>query len=178
MFSNVGLTGKVDAGGNLKLGSTGAGGGPVFNMTGTVSGSTLSNGSFTLTGHCTVQGTITGGQYPPLDGTYAGSLKSQVTGQSFTMSATLDQSSAPNSSGLLSLTGAVNVNGYPCISSASTPIDVGFVGDSFGVYPSQSPALGWTGVLSLDGRTLAIDYGFSTSGNCNQDYGSGTLALQ
>ena len=179
-FSGVALSGTVDASGNLKLG-TAAAGNPVFAMTGAVSGSTLSNGSFTLGGACNTQGTITGVEYPALDGTYSGTLTSQVTGQSFTVSAILGQSSAPNSSGYLGLAGTGNVTGYSCISSAATPINTSYIGNYFNasLSPSSSETLGLLATLSPDGKTLAISYGFSLSGSrCNEDYGGGTLTLQ
>jgi hypothetical protein len=180
IFHNVALTGTVDANGNLKLG-TATGGNPAFAMTGTASGSNLSNGSFTLTGTCSAQGTITGTEYAPLDGTYAGTLTSQATGQSYGVTTTLDQSNVPNSSGYLNLTGAMSVSGYPCISSGSTPISSTFLGNEFnaGMNPSPNATLSWSGILSPDGKAIAIDYGFTLSGSsCNDDYGTGTLTLQ
>jgi len=180
VFNNVALTGTVDADGNLKLG-TAVGGIPDFAMTGTVSGSTLSNGSFTLSGTCTAQGTITGTEYASLDGTYAGTLTSQATGQSYAVTTTLDQSNVPNASGYLNLTGTVSVSGYPCISSGTTPISSTFLGNVFnaGVNPSPNATLGWSGTLSPDGKTIEIDYGFTLNGSsCNDDYGTGTLTLQ
>lgn len=180
VFNNVALIGTVDADGNLKL-STPAGGNPVFAMTGTTSGSTISNGSFMLSGTCTTQGAIAGTEYAPLDGTYAGTVTSQDTGKSYAVTTTLDQGSVPNSSGYLDLTGLVSVSGYPCISSGSTPISSTFLGDEFfaGANPSPNGTLGWSGILSSDGKTLGVDYGFTLSGSpCNDDYGTGTLTLQ
>jgi hypothetical protein len=180
VFYNVALTGTVDSDGNLKL-STAAGGNPNFAMTGTASGSTISNGNFTLSGTCTAQGTITGTEYAPLDGTYAGTVTSQATGKSYAVTTTLDQGSVPNSSGYLNLTGAVSVSGYPCISSGSTPLSSTFLGNEFnaGVNPSPNGTLGWGGILSPDGKTIEISYGFNQSGSsCNGDFGTGTLTLQ
>jgi len=180
-FGAEALTGTVDADGNLKLGPPASGSPESFTMTSTVSGSTVSNGSFSLNCVSTVKGTITGTEYPPLEGTYSGTVTSQVTGQSFTMSATLDQSSAPNSDGYLGLTGTVGVTGYPCISSAAMPISSNFVGNEFwaGLNPAPNATLGWAGTLSPDGKTLAIGYGFTLNGSgCNGDFGTGTLTLQ
>lgn len=180
VFYNVALTGTVDADGNLKLG-TAAGATPDFAMTGTASGSTISNGSFTLTGTCSAQGTITGTEYAPLDGIYAGTVTSQATGQSYAVTTTLDQSNVPNASGYLNLTGTVSVSGYPCFSSGATPLSSTFLGNEFnaGMNPSPNATLSWSGTLSPDGKTLEIDYGFNQSGNsCNDDYGTGTLTLQ
>ncbi|MGO9519428.1 MAG: hypothetical protein ACLPND_20520 [Candidatus Korobacteraceae bacterium] len=183
VFYNVPLTGTVDGGGNLKLG-TAAGAIPAFAMTGTASGSNLSNGSFTLSGTCTAQGTITGTEYAPLDGTYAGTVTSQGTGQSFTISAHLDQSSAPNTDGYLGLGGTVDVTGDSCLSSGGgTPISLSgsYLGNNFNtdLTPSSNQTLALTGTLSLDGKTLEINYGvYPGSGSCNDDWGTGTLTLQ
>jgi hypothetical protein len=182
---DVALTGQVDANGKLTLSSP-ASTIPAFTMSGSVSGSTISGGSFTLacsSSGSTAQGTITGIEYPPLNGTFAGTLTSQLTGQSFTLSATLNQSGAPNSNGLLSLAGTVNVGGYSYIPSAAMPIpsDFTFVGNDFGVYPTASggEALYLTVALSSDGRTLGVTYGtFPSGGGLTQDYGTGTLTLQ
>lgn len=184
IFNGVVLTGTVDTSGNLKLG-TAAGGSPAFAMTGTVSGAAISSGSFTLECNTstTVQGTITGIEYPPLDGTYSGTLTSQVTGQSFTMAMAPNQSSAPNSNGVLSLTGTVNVSGYSYISptAMSFPTGFTFVGNAFAmdVNSSSGEALYLAATLSPDGRTLQVTYGtFPSGGGLTQDYGTGTLSLQ
>jgi hypothetical protein len=182
---NRSLTGIVDADNNLTLGSTVPNGGPVFTMTGTVSGGTLSDGSFTLTGSCAAQGTVTGTEYPALDGTYAGTLTSQTTGQSFAVSAILDQTAAPNSGGAFYINGAINFTGYPCLTSATaaTPIDANswFIGDSFWIYMNGAPGgnFNLSGTLLPDGKTFAVSYGFYLVGSsCSGDYGIGTLTLQ
>jgi hypothetical protein len=180
MFSNVALAGTVDAEGNLKL-STAPNAIPSATMTGTVSGSSLSNGSFAISGDCTTQGTMTGIEYPAVNGTYSGTVTSQASGQKFTVTATLDQSTAPNSAGLLVLTGTAIVNGYSCVPSSAAAIGATFVGDDFFLELSHSPSgiLGWSGSLSPDGKTLGINYGFSPATNtCNDDFGSGMLTLQ
>lgn len=180
---NEALTGTIDTGGALKLG-TAIAGNPAFAMTGTVSGSTLSNGSFTLAGACTTQGTVTGVEYPPLDGTYSGELTSKVMGQSFSVSEDLKQNSAPNSNGDLGLGGTVNVTGYACASSGNAALfalNSTYLGSFFSanLTPSSGATLFLLNTLSPDGKTLQINYGFAQSGNsCNGDYGSGTLTLE
>lgn len=176
------VTGTVDADGNLKLANSAAGH-PVFAMTGTVAGQTISNGSFAITnGSCSPAGTATGTEYLPLNGSYAGSLTSEVTGQSFPISAVLTQNSTPNADGYLSLAGTVTMSGYPCM-TAGTPLNVSssFVGDFFDA--SAGPSAGATffmvGMLSPDEKTLTMNYGFTLAGSpCNGDGGSGTLTLQ
>lgn len=180
MFSNVALTGTVDAEGNLKL-STAANANPSATMSGTVSGSSLSNGSFAISGDCTTQGSMTGIEYPAVNGIYSGTVTSEITGQSFTVTAMLDQSSAPNSAGLLVLTGTATVSGYPCVPSSAAGISGTFLGSDFFLDLSNLPSgiLGWNGSLSQDGKTLGISYGFSPgSSACKEDEGTGTLTLQ
>jgi hypothetical protein len=182
---NPSLTGAIDAKNNLTLGSTVPNGGPVFTMTGVVSEGTLTNGSFTLTGSCPAQGTITGTEYPALNGTYAGTLTSQKSGQSFAISATFDQSTALNSRGFFNVNGTANLTGYPCMTSAAvaTPFDMnsGFLGNSFSVTMNAVPNgdLIVDGTLSPDGKTLALTYFFFLMGSsCNNDTGTGLLTLQ
>ena len=185
---NPSLTGAIDAKNNLTLGSAVPNGGPVFTMTGTVSGGTLTNGSFTLTSSCSAQnaqGTITGTMYPTLNGTYAGTLTSQTSGQSFAISATFDQSATLNSRGFFNVNGTVNFTGYPCMTSAAvaTPLDMnsGFIGNNFSVTMNAVPGgdlIGF-GALSPDGKTLAFQYFFILMGSsCNNDTGTGSLTLQ
>ena len=185
---NPSLTGTIDANNNLTLGSTIPNGGPVFTMTGTVSGGTLTNGSFTLTSSCPAQGAqgaITGNEYPTLNGTYAGTLTSQTSGQSYAVSANFDQSATLNSRGFFDVDGTANFTGYPCMTSASvaTPLDMnsGFLGNSITVTMNAVPGgdLIVIGTLSPDGKTLATSYFFILMGSsCNNDTGTGLLTLQ
>jgi hypothetical protein len=181
---NPSLTGTIDAKNNLTLGSAVPNGGPVFTMTGIMSGGTLTNGSFTLTGSCPAQGTITGIEYPTLNGTYAGTLTSQTSGQSYAVSAAFDQSATLNSRGFFNVDGTVNFTGYPCMTSAdvATPLDMnsGFLGNNFTVTMNAVPGgdLIVIGTLSPDGKTLATTYFFILMGSsCNNDTGTGLLTL-
>jgi hypothetical protein len=178
------LTGTVDAKNNLTLVSTVPNGGPVFTMTGIVNAGTLANGSFTLTGPCPAQGTITGTEYPTLNGTYTGTLTSTSTGQSFVVSTTFDQSAALNSRGFFNVNGTANFAGYPCMTSAvvATPLEMnsGFLGNNFEVTMNAAPSgdLIVSGTLSPDGKTLAVTYFFVLMGSsCNNDKGTGSLKL-
>jgi hypothetical protein len=185
---NPSLTGTIDANNNLTLGSTVANGGPVFTMAGVVSGGTLTNGSFTLTSSCpaqNAQGTITGTEYPTLSGTYAGTLTSQTSGQSYAVSANFDQSATLNSRGFFDVNGTANFIGYPCMTSAAvaTPLDMnsGFLGNNVTVTMNAVPGgtLIVIGTFSPDGKTLATTYYFILMGSsCNNDTGTGLLTLQ
>ena len=177
---NRSLTGTVDAKGNLMLGSNVPNGGPVFTMTGQVNGESLNNGNYTLTGSCSDQGAVAGTEYPALNGTYTGTLTSQITGQSFAISATFDQSTAVTLSGVFDVTGTANLTGYPCVTSASVT-GGSFLGNNLEVAMNAVPGglLDVSGVLSPDGKTLALSYVYVLMGsNCNNDGGTGTLTLQ
>ena len=175
------LTGTIDGNGNLKLGSASSSNSPVFTMSGMVSGATLSNGSFALTGACGTQGAITGTEYPAINGIYSGTVASQNLGQNFTVTMVLNQSNSPNSSGFLGLTGTLSVSGYSCLTSTALQVNTSFVGNTFGgeLNITSKEGFGYAGTLSADGKTIALTYGlFGTSGSCNDDNGKGTLTLQ
>ena len=180
---NNSLTGTLDDKGKLTLGSAMPNGGPTFTMTGTVSGGTMTNGTFSLTGPCPDQGTITGVALPPLDGTYAGTVTSKDTGQSYGLSTTLQQSNTPNARGFFDVTGTATFTGYPCMTSATpaTPLDLnsGFLGNQFAVTMNASggATLSISGTLSQDGKTIAASY-LVGGGTCHLDFGEGTLTLQ
>jgi len=177
------LTGTVDADGNVDLVNA-ANAKASFALTGTVTGSAMTNGKFALSGACTAAGTATGTEYQPLDGTYSGTLMSQVTGQSFMVSAALDQSGAPNSSGYIGLTGMVDATGYSCVSSGgatSISLNTTYLGNNLNasLIPSSNEMLSLLGTLSPDGTTLGVSYSSNDgTGSCNDDYGTGTLTLQ
>jgi hypothetical protein len=177
---NGSLSGTVDAEGNLTLGSAVPNGGPVFTMAGKVSPGTLTNGNFNLTGACAAQGTVAGTEYPALNGTYNGTLTSLVTGQSFAISATFEQSPNLTLGGDFNVTGTAHLTGYPCVTSASTGSG-GFLGNNFEVALNAVPGgtLIVSGVLPPDGKALALSYIYVLMGSsCNNDSGLGTLTMQ
>ena len=181
-FSNA-LTGTLNADGLLSLSSTVPNGGPVFTMTGTMSGTTFTGGTFNLTGNCPASGTITGFELPSLDGTYAGTVTSRDTAQSYNLSATLEQSTTVNARGFLNVSVAATVTGYPCLTSVTPALPLeqnsGLLGDQFSVTMNGAGGalLSLSGILSQDGKTIAAAYGVS-GGACKLDYGTGTLTLQ
>lgn len=181
---NSSLTGTLGANGQLTLSSTVPGGGPVFTMSAIVNGESLSNGSFTLTGTCAVQGTITGTAYPPLNGTYGGTMTSKDTGDSFTITTTLQQGTAVNARGFLNVNGTATLQGNACMSSATAAMPLeqnsGVLGNVFGVTmdaPQGGATLALAGSLSQDGKTITASYTIG-GGGCVLDYGTGTLTLQ
>ncbi|MHB1938849.1 MAG: hypothetical protein ACYCOR_20045 [Acidobacteriaceae bacterium] len=180
---NDSLTGKLDDKGNLTLGSTVPNGGPVFTMTAVVSGGTMTNGTFNLTGGCPAKGTITGVELPTLNGTYAGTVKSTDTGRSYSLSTTLQQSATINAQGSLNVTGTATFTGYPCLTSTTMAMPLsqnsGLSGDLFGVTMNGAggATLSISGTLSQDGKTVGVTY-LAAGGSCHLDLGRGTLTLQ
>jgi hypothetical protein len=180
---NGSLTGTIDSSGNLKLTSAVSNGGPVFTMSGQVANGSLTNGTYTLTGGCPASGAFTGAEYPALNGTYAGTLTSKDTGNSFTISTNLAQTTI-NSRGFLDVTSSATLSGYPCMSSATgaTPLDEnsGILGNQFGVGMNGNQSgttFSLSGSLSQDGRTINASYTVG-GGSCTLDYGTGTLTFQ
>jgi hypothetical protein len=180
---NDSLTGTLDDKGDLTLGSAVPNGGPVFTMTAMVSGGTMTNGTFSLTGPCPDQGTITGVALPTLDGTYAGTVTSVDTGNSYSLSTTLQQSAKVNARGFFDVSGTATFSGYPCLTSATvaTPLEQnsGLLGNLFGITMNGAggATLSISGTLSQDGKTISATY-LAGGGACHLDLGKGTLTLQ
>ncbi len=180
---NDSLTGTLDDKGDLTLGSAVPNGGPVFTMAAMVSGGTMTNGTFSLTGPCPDQGTITGVVLPTLDGTYAGTVTSVDTGNSYSLSTTLQQSATPNTRGFFDVSGTATFMGYPCLTSATeaTPLDMnsGLLGNLFGITMNGAggATLSISGTLSQDGKTISATY-VAGGVACRLDLGKGTLTLQ
>ena len=180
---NDSLTGTLDDKGNLTLGSAVPNGGPVFTMTAVVSGETITNGTFNLSGPCPDTGTSTGVELSALNGTYAGTVTSKDTGRSYSLSTTLQQSTTLNARGFLDVRGTATLTGYPCLTSATaaTPLDLnsGFLGNQFEVTMNGAggATLSISGTLSPDGKTIAATYTVG-GGTCHLDFGQGTLTLQ
>ncbi len=119
-FSKV-LSGTLTSAGVLNLTSIVPDDGPLFSMTGNMSGAQLTAGTFKLTGSCPATGAITGVEISNLNGAYAGTLTSQYTGKTYSFSTTLAQSSALSSRGFFSVSGSGALAAYPCLSSALWP---------------------------------------------------------
>ncbi len=181
-FSNA-LTGTLNTDGMVTLSSTVPNGGPVFTMIGTMSNANFTGGTFNLTGGCPASGSITGVEVPSLDGTYAGTVTSKDTGQSYSLSTTLEQSTTVNVRGFLDVSGTATLTGYPCLTSVTSALPLeqnsGFLGNQFGVTMNGAggATLSLSGILSQDGKTIAATY-TASGGSCKLDYGMGTLTLQ
>jgi hypothetical protein len=176
------FTGTVAANGSIVLTSTTSGSNPaVLTLTASATDSTTLGGSFAMTlPNLTDQGPVEGTMIAPLNGTYAGTLVSSVTGDSIGVTTTLSQS-GPGVSGFLGFSGPVSLSGVPCIGSVTLPASGTFLGDQLNInlLPANIPnsAIYLVGTISQDAKTIAVNYQ-SVSGSCSEDNGSGTLTLQ
>jgi hypothetical protein len=180
------LSGAIDADGNIVLNSPSYDG-AAFSITGdTTNGSTL-NSIYTITlvttsppGTFVDHGTISGYMMGILNGTYTGTVKSSVTGNSMGVTTNLSQATSPDSSGYLEVNGSANFTGSACFNSATMPTPGGLLGNMLvvGFVPTSSPTTNITlsGTLSQDTKTIVVSY--LVNGGCGDDNGGGTLTLQ
>ena len=176
------FTGIVGTDGNIVLTTATAGSNPItITITASTTNNTTLSGSFAITQTTTLdQGPVTGTMIAPLNGTYAGTLLSSVTGNSIGVTTTLSQS-GPNSSGILEYSGSANFTGVSCIGSVTVPASGNFFGNQLMIdlVPANIPHSGiyMTGIISPDAKTIAVNYE-SVSSSCSTDFASGTLTLQ
>ena len=184
------LSGTIDADDNLVLTSTQSTN-MVFTLTAKNTGKSLENGTYTLSngGAIVDQGTVTGSWFPPLNGTYSGTVISSISGQSIGVTTTLNESTNLNSRGYLDVTGSANITGESCFNAATMTglaDSSGMVGNSFVVtlVATNNPSIfiDEFGTLSQDGKTIQFTY-FVINPNggrtCdNNDLTTGTLTLQ
>jgi hypothetical protein len=177
------FSGTIGTDGSLVLTSPSSGSYPI---TITINASTTNNttlsGTFAITTQTTTtdKGPVTGTMIAPLDGTYAGTLISSVTGNNIGVTTTLSQS-GPVSGSYLEYSGSASFTGVYCIGSVTVPASGNFFGNRLiiDLYPANIPQSGiyMTGTISPDAKTIAVNYE-SVSSSCSADFASGTLTLQ
>ena len=182
------LVGTADSSGNIVLNSVPDSGGPAaLSITASSTDDTTLAGTYSITlvntspaGTWTDQGTVSGNTIDVLNGTYSGTLKSLVTGNTIGIATTLSQTSSPDSGGYLEVSGSANFTGSPCFTSAAVPKPGGLLGNQLVIdfVPTNSPTttIVLSGTLSQDAKTIAVTY--EINGGCGSDYGSGALTLQ
>jgi len=179
---NPNLVGTVGTDGSIVLTSTIPASNPVvLSINASAPNNNTLSGTFAITSPTPVdQGPVTGTMVAPLNGTYAGTLVSSVTGNSIGVTTTLNQS-GPNSSGILEYSGSASFTGVYCIGSVTVPASGNFFGDQLTIdlLPANIPHSGiyLTVTISPDAKTIAVNYG-SVSSSCSDDYATGTLTLQ
>lgn len=192
---NTNLTGTIDSGGNITLGSATGGSSPVvFSIAAAASTDGTLTGTYSITQTTPLttasdSGTITGNMIAPLNGTYAGTVVSTYTGQSMGVTTTLNQTAAPDSNGFLRVTAsATTFTGSPCLTTlvmaGPAATYSGFLGSAFSVTlvstTNANDFVGIGGGLSPDAKTMQVYYGTAKlpGGTCTDDYGEGTLTRQ
>ena len=175
------VSGKADHTGLITL--TGPVAGGTLTITGTLAadGQSLSNATYNVSGGaCAFLATVSAQAqaYMPISGAYTGTYR-DGDGQIATVQATLNQSADANGDGNYTLTGTAAPNN-PCF-SPSVPISATTVsgGNFTFTYtdPNTNNSVTATGLFSGDASTLTVT-GWTSSGSCGSDNGTGTMTHQ
>lgn len=173
------VSGTTDNTGLVTLSGPLAGG--TLTVSGTLStdGQSLTNATYNVAGGTCgfVAPALAQAQaYMPISGAYTGTFH-DGDGQIATVQATLTQSADANEDGNYTLTGTATPNN-PCF-SASVPISATAVsgGNFTFTYtdPNTSSSVTATGLFSADATTLTVT-GWTSSGTCGSDSGTGSMA--
>lgn len=160
-------------------------------------GSSTWQGTYTLSNsgstNCTFNnsGSFTATAYPPFQGTYSGAIDSQGLGTGVSLSLNVSQgapivsATGPHTmpSFRLPLTGTVSVSGSACFTSGAiaSESNSGVGGDQFMIFASMSDGStaeirGW--FSDQTEKTLQPFSIFVHNGQCDGDFGNGTLTMQ
>lgn len=175
LTANVPVSGTITPGGAVSLTSS-AVDAQTITMSGTISGSSVASGSYSIAGGCAGgdKGTATGYLVPSFTGTWTGNF-SLASGAAATVTVQAVQS-GPDASGMYEVTGTVAFSGSPCLVTG-TITSSAISGSYFAV--TISDTAGDTvdfvgGLTDATGRTISGSYLF-TSGACAGASGSGSL---
>ena len=172
------VSGKADSTGLFTLSGPVAGGS--LTVTGTLSadGQSLSDASYNVTGGACAFVAPADAQaqvYMPISGAYTGTFQ-DADGRIATVQATLNQSADANGDGNYTLTGTAAPSN-PCF-SASVPISATTVSGGNFTFTYADPNTGNSvtanGFFSADASTLTVS-GWTSSGSCGSDSGTGTM---
>ena len=184
------VTGSIDTTSRLNL--TGPVAGGTLTMSGTLSTDRKSviGGTYTVTGgSCAFPAAetisarsgspMTGQQYQPVNGTYAGTLTSS-SGEQFPLTSVVTQSTQPDSNGVYHVSGTANSPGNSCLpftlpATAST-VDGGSITTTYSDTSSGTSITG-AGTSSPDGKTITIT-SWTVVSSCGADSGTGLLTQQ
>ncbi len=126
----------------------------------------------------TAGGGVVAQQQQPVNGTYTGSFAG-VDGVVAQVSAVLTQSATPDANGMYHLSGNASFAGSPCL-NAPVVTDSVINGNSIAVTytdPQTGSSVTGTGVFDNTATTLTVS-GWTLSGTCGTDHGTGMLARQ
>ena len=173
---DIPVTGTISAAGALSLTSSSISS-QVVTATGTISGSSMSAGSYSIAGGCGARdkGTVTGFLVPAFTNTYTGTFTS-VSGKQVGATITTTQT-GPNSDGFYSVTGTATFTSSPCFSTGT--ISTGAVTGSYLALQIATNNNGTVVFGGYDadstGKTVKGSYEV-TSGLCNGDVGTGSVS--
>jgi len=182
-LNEIPMTGTIDPGGNLAL-SGKAVNGTIISLHATVTrDSQLAGGTYSVVGGgCEKgdEGTLAGSKFAGLNGRYIGTMRSSSGGMTTDIVASFSQTAGPDSKGYMRLNGTGTFMGSPCFTSTTiwqtsvlgNSLEANFVPEN-----SHSPRFYVDGIISPDGRTIAIRYQI-IGGSCDKEHGDGILTLQ
>jgi len=178
LAQDIPISGTITFSGSVSATST-AVSGQVITVSGTMSESTLSAGSYSITGGCAGgdKGTLTGFMTPSYSNTYTGSFHSVsgiTTGETFAMA-----QNGPDSDGFYHLSGTATFTNSPCFTSGTISSSV-VVGSyvAVAVTTNNSGTVAFAGnITDSSGKTITGEYEI-TSGACQGDSGTGSVSHQ
>jgi hypothetical protein len=172
------VSGTLSPSGVLVATATGTSSGQSIKFGGTVSGNTLSGGTYSWSGLCLPglsSGPLLGTMVPSYSNTYTGSFVSSVSGLTIGTTIIATQS-GPDSDGFYHLSGTASFTESPCFSSGSiTGSDVAGAFATVTIATNNGSTVTFTGVLTGTGNTITGEYQVS-SGSCNGDNGTGSVS--
>lgn len=178
--SSLSVTGTVKSGALMLTAS--APSAPVLTVKATVSsdGTTISAGTYTISGSCANnKGTITGQRIPPLHGTFSGTMV-PFKGTAIQSTISISQGAPADQLGIFPITGSAKFSGTSCFTTGAISI-AGVAGNQVFVNITTDEKTKSTvlagGEYDPAARTLKGEY-IVNGGACNGDSGSGTLTLQ
>jgi hypothetical protein len=180
------FSGSIASGDELKITSQAYNNQIVF-LTGTLStdGSLLTGGSYTVSANKSSQpscdngdtGSLSGARLAAVNGTFAGSLTSSVTGTTYAATAQLTQASSATN-GIYGVTGTFSLSGLSCFSSGSITAGT-LVGNHLTLTATSGNAsLKLQGTVNAAAQEVTVTTYTLSGGSCATDSGTGALTLQ
>ena len=176
LTQDVPISGTITSSGSVSATSA-AVSGQVIAISGTVSGSTLSAGTYSISGGCGDgdKGTLTGFITPSYSNTYKGSFHSVsgiTTGETFAIT-----QNGPDSDGFYHLSGTATFTNSPCFASGT--ISSSAVAGSYMeviITTNNNGTVMFAGnITDSSGTTITGEYEI-TSGACQGDSGTGSVS--
>jgi hypothetical protein len=145
------------------------------------SGSAITGATWNFNGgacHSLGSGIVVATDYSPISGQYTGSFTDN-SGNQLPVSATLQQTSQPNSDGQFTLSGSATFPSNTCFVQEPALTQSVVTGDALSMTysdPQSSAVLTATGTFNSDATQLTISQWTIAGGNCDGDAGTGMLS--